>query len=167
VKLDLPAWYGNLSQRDHRVLTVGAVLAAAILVVGLVWQLQRSVDAARSSLDQQQRDLEFAQAGSAQILAAGPVRASSSNEPLVVLVDRAAREAGLAAALGASESAPDGSLRIRFNAASFDALITLVARLGQQHGITIAAASVEPAAETGMVNASLSLRSAAGPGAAR
>jgi type II secretory pathway component PulM len=164
----LRAWYEGLEQHDRRVLTLGGVVALSIVLLGSMWALNRAVDNARQRTEQKQRDLVFAQNASAEILAAGPVRQpGAAGEPLVVTIDRAARESGLAQSLGATEAVADGVLRVRFNRASFDALISMVARLAQQSGISITAASVERSEDPGAVNASLSLRSGAADPAQR
>lgn len=153
-------WYQAREPREQQVLFWGGIAALAILLMGSLWKLDSSVDRARAEVERKRLDLAFMQAASAEILAAGPVRmAASTSEPLVVIVDRAARESGLAQALGASEGvAPDG-LRVRFNAAPFDALVAMTARLAQQHGVFVSTASVERAAEPGSVNATFTLRS--------
>jgi type II secretory pathway component PulM len=157
----LRQWHDGLGERDQRVLRWGAAGALAILLVGGLWQAQSAVAGTRDAVERKRLDLAFMQAASAEIIAAGPSRAPASGEPLLVIVDRAARESGLAGAIGASEPvAPDG-LRIRFGAASFDALVAMTARLAQQYGIGVAAASVERGTEPGAVNATLTFRSAA------
>lgn len=157
----LRRWYDGLAERDRRVLRWGVAAALVILVVGALWQTQAAVARTRDAVERKRLDLAFMQAASAEIIAAGPSRPLGSEEPLLVLVDRAAREAGLAGSIGASEPvAPDG-LRVRFGAASFDSLVAMTARLAQQHGVAVTAANVDRGAEPGAVNATLTFRSAA------
>jgi general secretion pathway protein M len=94
--------------------------------------------------------------------AAGAAR-SSGGESLVVLVDRTAREAGLGTSL--RDQSPDGNsgLRLRIEGASFDTLVTWLASLQQQHGVSIEAANIDAAAP-GLVNATLSLKQAGAAG---
>jgi general secretion pathway protein M len=161
-------WYQAREPREQQVLLWGGIAALAILLFGSLWQLDSSVDRARADVERKRLDLAFMQAASAEIIAAGPVRmAANTGEPLVVIVDRAARESGLAQALGASEGVPPDGLRVRFNAAPFDALVAMTARLAQQHGVSVSTASVERAAEPGSVNATFTLRSSASPSGPR
>lgn len=159
----LGAWYQSREEREQRVLRWGGAAAVLIVVLGSLWQLHAAVQRVADRVERKRMDLAFAQAASAEILAAGPLRAAApgagADAPLVVLVDGAAREAGLAAQLGASEAVPPNGMRVRFNAASFDALVAMTARLAQQHGVGVAAASVERGAEPGKVNATLTLQS--------
>ncbi len=95
--------------------------------------------------------------------AAGVAQAGGGGESLVVLVDRTAREAGLGASL--RDQSPDGNngLRLRIEGASFDALVTWLASLQQQHGVSIESATIGAAAP-GLVNATLSLKHAGAAG---
>ena len=160
----LQAWYAQREPREQSILLIGGVAALLIVFVGGLLALRGSVTAAQSRVERKQQDLAFLQSASAEVIAAGPLRPSAgSAEPIVVIVDRAAREAGLAESLGSSESVPPSGLRVRFNGASFDALVGMTARLAQQQGIAVTAATVERTAEPGRVNASLTLRSSAAP----
>jgi general secretion pathway protein M len=160
----LQSWFAQREPREQRILVIGGFAAALIIILGGLLALRGAVAAAQARVDRKQQDLAFLQRGSAEVLAAGPVRpGAGSSEPIVVVVDRAAREAGLAESLGSSEAVPPSGLRVRFNAASFDALVGMTARLAQQQGISVSAASVERTAEPGRVNATLTLRSSASP----
>jgi general secretion pathway protein M len=157
----LQRWFQSREPREQRMLSWGAAAALAIVLIGSLWQLNSAVARTRDNVERKRLDLAFMQAASAEIIAAGPVRTvAASGESIVVIVDRAAREAGLAQSLGASEAVPPDGLRVRFNAASFDALVAMTARLAQQHGIAVSTASVERAADAGNVNAIFTLRPA-------
>lgn len=162
--VSLQSWFSQREPREQRILLIGGLAAALIIIIGGMLALRGFVNAAQARVDRKQQDLAFLQSGSAEVLAAGPVRTGAiSSEPIVVVVDRSAREAGLAESLGSSEAVPPNGLRVRFNAASFDALIGMTARLAQQQGISVTAAAVERTAEPGRVNATLTLRSSATP----
>jgi type II secretory pathway component PulM len=99
------------------------------------------------------------QAAAAEILAAGPVRPTgSSAEPLVVVADRATRQAGLVEALTGSEAGSDGSLRSSFRAVSFDAFAAMLANLNSQASVAVQSAEVESTGEPGKVNATVVLK---------
>jgi general secretion pathway protein M len=157
----LQQWFQAREPREQRILVWGGCAAIAIVLFGSLWQFNSAVARTRDNVERKRLDLAFMQAASAEIIAAGPLRtAAATGESIVVIVDRAAREAGLAQSLGASEAVPPDGLRVRFNAASFDALVAMTARLAQQHGIAVSTASVERAAEPGSVNATFTLRPA-------
>jgi type II secretory pathway component PulM len=152
----LAGWYAGLSERDKRVVIWGGAAAAVLLVVGLVWQLGVSVANARERVEQRRQDLAWIEAVTPRIQAAPTARA---DEPLTIAVDRMAQEGGLADALAAVEPASTGALRARFTGASFDSLALLLARLQKERGVVAETASVSATGETGLVDATLVLRS--------
>lgn len=157
----LNAWLDGLAPRERVMVSVGALAALLILVGGGLFSLHQQVEKARQRVDQKRGDLAFVQAATAEILAAGPVRAAgASSEPLVVLADRATRQAGLVESLSASEAAADGSLRTSFRAVAFDALAGMVATLNSESGVAVQSAEIESTGEPGKVNATVVLRPA-------
>ena len=80
-------------------------------------------------------------------------RRPPNGESLLVIVDRSARESGLAGALSGSEPGGAGSLSVRLEKAPFDALMAWLARLAQQNGVVVDSATIEKAGAPGLVNA--------------
>ncbi len=155
----LGAWYDALAAREQRMVAWGGAAAALILVAAGVLALEQGVSLSRERVEQKQRDLAFVQAAAAEILAAGPVRpAGAANEPLVVVADRATRQAGLVESLTGSEAAADGSLRTSFRAVSFDAFAGMLANLSAQANVAVQSAEIESTGEPGKVNATVVLR---------
>jgi type II secretory pathway component PulM len=160
----LGAWYSGLAPRERLTVALGGSAAAMILLVAGLLTLQQGVSRSRERVEQKQRDLAFVQAAAAEILAAGPVRpAGASAEPLVVMADRATRQAGLVESLTGSEAAPDGSLRTSFRAVSFDAFAGMLASLNTQSSVAVQSAEIEATGEPGKVNATVVLRPATSP----
>jgi type II secretory pathway component PulM len=157
----LNAWLEGLAPRERVAVGIGALAALLIVVGGGLFTLHQRVEKARERVEQKRLDLAFVQAATAEILAAGPIRPSgASSEPLVVLADRATRQAGLVESLSASEAAADGSLRTSFKAVAFDALAGMVASLNSQSGVAVQSAEIESTGEPGKVNATVVLRPA-------
>jgi general secretion pathway protein M len=106
-----------------------------------------------------QIDLAWMQGVAPVLAAAGPAVANAgSQESLVVLVDRTARESGLAQALTGSQPSGDGGLRVQLEKAPFNSLVAWMARLSEQNGVRVESASVDGAGEPGLVNAGVVLR---------
>jgi general secretion pathway protein M len=145
----------TLSERDRRMLLVGAVVAA-LLIVYIVVQLDTSVSSAHKRIKRKQEDLAWIQTAAPEIAAAGPI-GSATGESLLVIVDRSARESGLGAALAGSEPSGPGGLSVRLQKASFDTLIMWLSRLSQQNGIRVDSASIDNAGSPGLVNAAVVL----------
>lgn len=147
----------NLSERDRRTLSIGGVVAVLLLVFGVILPLDHSVSKAHQRMKKKQEDLVWMHNAGPELAAAGPIR-TGGGESLLVIVDRSARESGLAEALAGSEPSGPGGLSIRLQKASFDTLIAWLARLSQQNGIRVENASIEAAGTPGLVNAAITLR---------
>jgi general secretion pathway protein M len=152
------AQLSHMSERDRRVLTIGAVLAVLIFVFGVVLPLDRSVAQAHARLAQKRADLAWMQ-GVAPEIAAAPAPPAAGGESLLVIVDRSARESGLGSALAGSEPGAPGTLSIRLSKAPFDTVVAWLARLAQQNGIHVDSATIDNAGGPGLVNAALVLHS--------
>jgi general secretion pathway protein M len=74
------------------------------------------------------------------------------------MIDRTARESGLAQALTGSQPGGDGVMRVQLENADFNLLLGWLSRLSSQHGVRIDAATVTGMNTPGTVNASVQLR---------
>ena len=148
--------YAALSKRERRLLVFGAIAAAAIFLFGVVMPLDRSVAHAQQRLAKKHADLAWMQ-GVAPEIAASAAPPAANGESLLVIVDRSARESGLASALSGSEPGGPKSLSVRLEKAPFDALIAWLARLAQQNGIVVDSATIEKTGAPGLVNAAIVL----------
>jgi general secretion pathway protein M len=158
-------WFDNLNERERNLVYVaGALVGVALVYLVLVLPFQASGKKMSARVAQKTADLAWMQASAPQAMAAaGVAQAGGGGDSLVVLVDRTAREAGLGTSL--RDQSPDGNngLRLRIEGASFDTLITWLATLQQQYGVSIESATVGAAAP-GLVNATLSLKHAGAAG---
>jgi general secretion pathway protein M len=162
--MNIRDWLDTLSARERNLVYVaGGLLAIAAVYLVLVMPFQVSGKKMAARVEQKTADLAWMQASAPQAMAAAGIAQASGGESLVVLVARTAREAGLGDAL--RDQSPDGNagLRLRMEAASFDTLMTWLASLQQQHGVTIDSATIDAAAP-GLVNATLSLKQAGAAG---
>jgi general secretion pathway protein M len=113
-------WFDGLSDREQRIVSIGAVVALALLILAIVLPLGSAVDAAKRRVAAKQGDLAWMQqVGPA--LGAATSAPPTSQESLIVLVDRTARESGLGQALTGSQPSGPGALRTTFEGATFDA----------------------------------------------
>src|SRR5437763_16318280 len=88
-----------LPERERRLALGGLALAAAILVVGVLIPLDRSVAHAHERLARKRADLTWLPAVAPEPAASAPPPAATG-ESLLGIIDRAARGPGLAGALG-------------------------------------------------------------------
>ena len=151
-----PEAIAGLSPRERRLLLAGAIAGVAILIFGMLIPLDRGVAHAQERLTKKRADLSWMQTVAPQI-AVLPPTSVANGESLLVIVDRSARESGLASALSGSEPGSAGNLSVRLEKAPFDALIGWLARLGQQNGVTVDSAIIEKSGAPGLVNANIVL----------
>ena len=149
------AWYADLQQREQRMVAIGGIVVALlILVMGILVPLQSAVSNAVTSNATKREDLEWMQVNAPEIRAAGNQLPASTNEAPVVLVDRIGREAGLAGAMRGTQ--PSGSgVRVQLEAAPFDTMITWLATLDERYGLAIESITVDRAVRPGVVNANI------------
>jgi general secretion pathway protein M len=163
MKLDaLASWYAKVSPREQRILRMGAVGVVVILLLWIMWPLQRKLNAADALRRQQQEDLAWMRGVAPTLAAAGPgqVSATAGKESLVVTIDRTARESGLAKSLTGSNPGGNGAMRVQFENADFNLLVGWLHRLSTQQGLMIDDATITANGGAGLVNVSVLLRPA-------
>jgi general secretion pathway protein M len=149
------AWYANLQERDRRVVLIGSVaLAMVILVGGILLPLESAVSEAQKRAETRREDLAWMHANAPELASAGTTSFNDTGEPPVVLVDRVGREAGLGTALRGTQPSGTG-VRVQLEAAPFDTLVNWIATLDQRYGLSIDSITVDRAARPGVVNANI------------
>lgn len=156
MKDKLLAWYRGLQAREQKMVAIGSLVALLMLVVGGLVQLHLAVGRGEERLARKRADLAWIQSVAPELQQL-PRGGGGSGQSLVVIVDRTANEAGLAGKLAGTEPSGINSLRVRLDAAPFDALVPWLAALQQQHGLVVQSASIDRTAQPGLVNASLVL----------
>lgn len=156
---DIASWWAGMSARDRRILLLGAALALPLLGWALVWQpLAAAREAARTAHAETAAQLAEVRLLAAQLTQrarhAPPTPAAQS--PLAA-VEAAAREQGLLEALKRREADGASGVRLMLDNAPADALMRLLERLEQQHGLRATQAQIDPAGP-GRVNATLTLQ---------
>ena len=153
-------WYGRLAGREQRVVAYGAIAAGILALLAVVLPLHSKLAATQKRVATKQGDLVWMQAVAPAVAAAGPLPATVAGpqESLVVMVDRTARESGLAQSLTGSQPSGDGGLRVQLEKAAFNSLVTWLARMDEQNGVQVESATVDAAGEPGTVNAAVVLR---------
>jgi general secretion pathway protein M len=162
----LKNWFYALQPRERMVLGVGAIVALGIVIFTALVPFYASVNARAQRVAQKEADLAYMRSVGGDVMAlsrdAGPMAMVQTGESLVVVVDRAARDCGLGAALtGQTPNGADG-IRVRLERAEFDKLVVCLTSLQQGHAIAIESATIDRTSEPGFVNANLVLQRAAG-----
>jgi type II secretory pathway component PulM len=154
------AWYTNLAERERRFVLIGGIATLVLVLLGIILPLNRNIAQARQRVENKQDDLAFIQSAVPQLAGAGPANGTMvTGESLVVFIDSSARESGLGKSLVSSEPTGDRKgLRVRLDRVPFDGLVAWLARLAQNHGVSVESAEIEAAGEPGLVNAGLVLK---------
>ena len=149
----LRTWFFGLQQRERRVLTVGAIaVAVLILMFGLLLPLEGSVSGLNRRNAIKREDLAWMQVHQAEI--SSTALPADRGEAPVVVVDRTARETGLTDALRGT--APNGNgVRVQLEAAAFDTMVPWLVNLDENYGLAIESITLDRTARPGLVNASI------------
>jgi len=147
----------RLQPRERRMVLFGAVAALLLIIVATVLPLQRSVAAIQQRVERKRDDLQWLRSMAPQLTGLQVSAPPPLRESLVVLVDRTARESGLAKSLVGSQPSGDGGLNVRLEKMPFDSLIAWLAQLNERYGVRVDSATVDAANEKGTVTATLIL----------
>ncbi|HEY0942158.1 MAG TPA: type II secretion system protein M [Steroidobacter sp.] len=153
--------FNSLQPRERWVVIGGAILVLVVAVyVFALAPLYSAVEAQANRVAQKEGDLAWMRSVSGEVAvlsAAQPSRPGPSNESLVVLIDRAARECGLSNSLTGQTPNGERGIRVRLEAAEFDKLMVCLGTLQQVHAIDVESATIDRTAKPGLVNANLVL----------
>jgi len=153
--------FNALQPRERIVIIAGAILVLVVAVYVLALApLYSAVNAQAKRVAQKEGDLAWMRsvAGEVAVLGANaPTQPGRSNESMVVLIDRTARECGLGASLTGQTPNGERGIRVRLEGAEFDKLMVCLGTLQQVHSVDVETASIDRTAKPGLVNANLVL----------
>lgn len=162
----IKTWFNTLKPRERLIFAGGAALVVLVAIYTLALApFYKSIGDAGQRVERKEGDLAWMRSvmGEVQMLGANqPDLVVVSNESLVVLIDRAARECGLSEALTGQTPTGDQGIRVRLESAAFDSVVTCMANLERGHGVRIETAQFDRTAKPGLVNASLVFNRAPG-----
>jgi general secretion pathway protein M len=156
----LKDWFFSLKPRERAIVAGGSVLVLliAIYMLGLA-PFYSAVNSRAERVARKEADLAWMRSVGGEVMAlnVSGQAVAPSNESLVVLIDRAARECGLGSALTGQTPSGDNGIRVRLEQAEFDKLVVCLGSLQQAHSVTIESANIDRTGKPGFVNASLVL----------
>jgi general secretion pathway protein M len=148
-------WYRGLEPRERQIVLAGAIFVPALIVLAILLQLHSAVTRLDKRIATKRADLSYVQ--SVLPMLRGAPRSPGPAQSLPGLIDRTARDAGLAGNLKGTDPVGAKELRVRLEAAPFDALVGWLLQLERAQGIVVGNATIERTAEPGKVNATFSL----------
>ncbi|MEE8250051.1 MAG: type II secretion system protein M [Gammaproteobacteria bacterium] len=153
------AWFDSLEQRERIVLSAGAVLVVLIVAWTFIWTPLRNGAAELDDSVAEKHEM-LATLQRARVLGGSAPSgvAAAATQSLVLLVDQTHRAHGLTGTL--SRNQPDGTdgIRVTFQAASFDSLVSWLVALQRSYGVAVESANFDGTREAGLVGATLVLR---------
>jgi general secretion pathway protein M len=158
-RASLEAWFRNLAQREQRMVLAGAGACVLLLVLAIWLPVERRVSTLEHRVQTKQADLAWLRAVAPQLATLRNSAPAAGGESLVVLVDRVARDTGIARSLRGSQPGEDGTLSVRLEQVPFDALVNWAGELVQHHGVSVISANIDGSASAGTVGATFVLRS--------
>ena len=152
-------WLDGLAPRERNLVYAAAVLLGiAVVYFAVVLPVTSAARHREARIVQKTSDLAWMQQVAPQVVAAAAAGgAVASDESLVVLVDRTARESGIGSSIRDQTPAGQNGLQLRLEGAPFDLLMAWLANLQQQHGVRVDGAIIGAANAPGLVNANLTL----------
>jgi general secretion pathway protein M len=157
----LKEWFSSLQPRERAIVVIGGVVVLIVAVYMLALApFYAAVNARAQRVAQKEGDLAWMRSVGGEVMAlsaSSPTSAAPTNESLVVLIDRTARECGLGAALTGQTPNGDNGIRVRLEQAEFDKLVVCLGSQQQAHSVNIESANIDRTGKPGFVNASLVL----------
>lgn len=159
---NLKDWFNSLKPRERLLVSGGVVLVvlAALYLLALE-PFYSAVKERGERVAAKEGDLAWMRSVAGEVRTLNDtvaVRPSGpSDESLLVLIDRTARECGLGQALNSQTPAGDNGVRVRFDDADFDKLMMCLSTLQQTHSLSIEQATIDRTGKPGVVNAGLVL----------
>jgi general secretion pathway protein M len=157
----LKDWFFSLQPRERALVAGGGgvLLLVAIYLLALA-PFYSAVNGSAQRVEKKEGDLAWMRSVGGEVIAlsaSAPSAAAPSGESLVVLIDRSARECGLASALTGQTPSGENGIRVRLEGAEFDKVVVCLGSLQQAHSVAIESATIDRTAKPGFVNASLVL----------
>lgn len=155
----LNAWYSGLPGRDRNLLITALVLLSITLFYLIVWEpVHQGRDQQQQQLKSQQEVYAWMQSAAqeAAALKGSGIRKVTSNQPITLILETSATASGLKQQISKIESSGKTGAQVKIDSASFDQLLVWLNTLEQQHGVTIATASIERNDQPGTISARLS-----------
>lgn len=162
-------WLAGLSPRDRFTLSLGLVVAGALLAWALVWDpFSRDYQRLREVVAEQRELAAWMTTAVAEVrrlggAAGGTPTPRRGNESFLALVDRTTKARDLAGAVKRVQPEGADKVRVWLEGAPFDGLVTWLGQLARAEGVQVTSASFERGAAPGRVDARLTLTSGEAP----
>lgn len=135
-----------------------AFVALVVLYLAVLRPLYGGVNRAETRIQEKRQLLADIKSAAAQVRSGGrTVRVIDTSQSLVVVVDQTTRKSGLAGVLKRNQPNGDNGIRVRFDDAPFDQVLSWLGNVQVDYGLSIVSASFDGGAQIGQVTANLVL----------
>lgn len=155
-------WWFSRSSQDRMAITITACVVGLLLVYLFVWlPFNNKIITKRNQVESQMATLEWMEKSAKEVRSLRSRQARSntkvSNEALLTLVDRTAKQNQLSKYIQRLKPQDNDSVQLWLEQAPFDALVQWIGLLVRQYNIDLDAISIERDESSGMVDARLTL----------
>jgi general secretion pathway protein M len=155
-------WWFSRSSQDRMAITITACVVGLLLVYLFVWlPFNNKIITKRNQVESQMATLEWMEKSAEEVRSLRSRQARSntkvSNEALLTLVDRTAKQNQLSKYIQRLKPQDNDSVQLWLEQAPFDALVQWIGLLVRQYNIDLDAISIERDESSGMVDARLTL----------
>ncbi len=163
----MKAWWLSKNPREQMALVAATAALLLFLLYLLAWQpFVESVEQKRLQVKSQQVTLDWMKQNLGEIQRLRSQRrtagTSHTNEALLTLVDRTAKQSQLRQQIQRIKPQGDDTVQLWVEQAAFDTLVKWLGGLSQQYGIQIESLNIDRQELPGIVNARLVLQRAGG-----
>jgi type II secretory pathway component PulM len=153
-------WWTQLAPRERILVAVcGVFIVGALIWTMGIQPLYKGSAKLAAQVVEKESQLANLQELASQILPGGDSKTSatvSTNESIVVVIDKTTRSRSLAAYLKRNQPEGTNGVRLRFEGAPFDVLVQWIGELNKTYGMSMVSASFDEAG-IGRVNCSIVL----------
>jgi general secretion pathway protein M len=158
--MNLQEYWSGLQPREQKMLGGGGVALVLILLYALIIDpISTELTRLRVSVTAQQEELAWMRQAAIEVkslMRSSPRTTGRSGQSAMSAIDATARKFGLGKSL--KQLSPNGGkVRVRLEAASFDAMLKWLGELSEKQGIGVDSLNMERLADPGLVNATVVL----------
>ena len=154
-------WWLSRTPQDRSTITFGAAALLLLLLYLLVWTpFSQKIEQKRMLVSGQKTTLNWMRERAVEVRMLKAIQApaiSSSQEALLTLVDKTAKQNRLRQQIQRLKPEGNDSVQLWMEQAPFDALIKWLGNLSVQYGVTVESLNIERLETPGQVNARLNL----------
>lgn len=155
-------WYLGLQQRERQLVLAASTVIIITLLYLIIWEpIHNGLEKQKQKHQSHITNLEWMQTAASEVRVLKSSGASNRNknnsQPVSLLVETSAANAGLKPYLSKLESTSDKGARVTIDAAPFNQMLLWLSTLQTQYGITVSSANLDRDEKPGAVNARMTL----------